>query len=346
MNVDTSKKRDTMLLSFPREIGLRRAACSSRQNFDDYVNKVNGRASCYTSLYSFQRAEPSRPWKMDIASVIMDRAWWDFDIEEDGSLDDVKLDAAELINRLDGDVRTVFTGRGFHVHQMFDKPVMGTSIAKHIDRYERKMAKGLKSLDGVGHPQKLTRIPDTYNPTREKWAVNIDTEEFAANPIAYNIPPKPESRFKDLDPFRGTPKHSDFSITKWIAANPQIDVTFSSVMHEKVGSAGQIPIPPCIEQAIAHENPKHAPRLALAYHLYENLRWFVPPASLTSQQKDEITTEMVDFISTLGWRDFNPSESRMHVRSILDHENTPTCAWLSAKIGCPGSCWRDDGTRR
>ena len=74
---------------------------------------------------------------MDIASVIMDRAWWDFDIEEDGCLDDVKLDTAELIKRLDGDVRTVFTGRGFHIHQMFDKPVMGTAIAKHIDRYER-----------------------------------------------------------------------------------------------------------------------------------------------------------------------------------------------------------------
>ena len=66
---------------------------------------------------------------MDIESVVMDRAWWDFDMLENGSLDDVKIDVASLLTKLDGDVRTVFTGRGFHVHQFFDKPVKGTMIA-------------------------------------------------------------------------------------------------------------------------------------------------------------------------------------------------------------------------
>jgi hypothetical protein len=55
--VDTNKKRDTMLLSFPREIGLRRAACGSRQNFDDYVNKVNGRAHHATHPYTLSKEQ-------------------------------------------------------------------------------------------------------------------------------------------------------------------------------------------------------------------------------------------------------------------------------------------------
>ena len=79
-----------MPLTFPREIGLRRTLCESRNDFDTYITKVNGKASCYTSLYSFERRDERRSWKMDVESVVMDRAWWDFDMLEDGTLEDVK----------------------------------------------------------------------------------------------------------------------------------------------------------------------------------------------------------------------------------------------------------------
>ena len=65
----------------------------------------------------------------------MDRAWWDFDTTEDTTLEDVKKDVHTLLTKLNGDIRLVFTGRGFHVHQIFTKPVKGTAIAKHINRY-------------------------------------------------------------------------------------------------------------------------------------------------------------------------------------------------------------------
>lgn len=340
MSVDTNKKCDSML-SFPREIGLRRAPCESRENFDDYVQRVNGRASCYTSLYSFKRADPTRPWKMDIASVIMDRAWWDFDIEDGGTIEQVKQDTAHLINKLDGDVRTVFTGRGFHVHQMFEKPVIGTAIAKHIDRYERDMAKGLKTLDGVGHPHKLTRIPDTYNPTRQKWAVNIDTQEFCANPIGYNIPTKPQPSFKDLDPFRGLPKSSSFSITKWIAQNPLEEKLHVGSFTGDIDSAGQIPIPPCLETVMTYDNPKHSHRIALVLHLADNLRWFAHPSTLTSEQKERCIDTIVDFISKLNWRDYNENTTRFHVASMIDYEHVPTKCCVDA-----GPCWAHDGVKR
>ena len=336
-----------MLMGFPREIGLRRNICDTRKVFDEYVEQMNGKASCYTSLYSFSRRHPIRTWKMDAESAIIDRAWWDFDTPEGGSLSDVKEDVRTLVNRLNGDVRLVFTGRGFHVHQLFQKSVLGTAISRHIDRYERMMAADLQTLDGVGHPQKLTRIPDTYNPKRNKWSVNIPAVDFADNPQGYKIPERPNPDYETLDPFRGTKIISEFDIIQWIAENPLTESLESYVEFDgNIGTADQVPIPPCLEKAIQHENPKHFVRLALAQHLAENLRWFAHPSTLTHEQKRDIAEQMVAFMGTLGWRDFNPHITSSHVMSIINYENSPSCVWLENRGLCTGPCWRDDGMRR
>ena len=330
-----------MLIQFPREIGLRRNICESRDSFDSYVTNLNGKASCYTSLYAFGKRHPIRRHKMDIESVIIDRAWWDFDTPEGGSLSDVKEDVGLLLNRLNGDVRLVFTGRGFHVHQLFTKPVFGRAISKHIERYQREVARDLKTLDGVGHPQKLTRIPDTWNPTREKWSVNICAKSFAANPLVYKIPLIPDPRLAYLDPFRGEVRTSDFDIVQWISDNPMKEL--SSIITEfngEIGSIEQIPIPPCLDRAIRHENPKHFVRVALAQHLAENLRWFAHPSTLTPEQRRDIVEKMVAFMATLGWRDFNPDVTRFHAESLVDYEKSPSSSWYLNNGLCDGhGCW-------
>jgi|TARA_R100000149_G_C5874721_1_gene138481 hypothetical protein len=331
-----------MPLSFPREIGLRRTLCESRNDFDNYITKVNGKASCYTSLYSFERTEERRSWKMDIESVVMDRAWWDFDMLEGGTIEDVKKDVASLVSKLSGDVRTVFTGRGFHVHQFFDTPLKGTMISRHLDRYQRRMANGLKTLDGVGFPQKLTRVPDTYNPARGRWSVNIDTSEFMRDPLGYNIPDKPQQSLSHLDPFRGEAPKDGFNIRKWIADNPKKEEVYSTAeFNGEIGSAGVIPIPPCLEKAMTHENPKHDVRIALVLHLADNLRWFAHPSTLTSQQRNDCIESIVKFISKLNWRDYNESTTRFHVASLIDYEHIPTKCCVDA-----GPCWAHDGVRR
>ena len=334
------KQGDTMNLAFPREIGLRRTLCNTKQDYDNYILKVNGKASCYTSLYSFERCDQRMTWKTDVESVVMDRAWWDFDMLEGGTLEDVKHDVLQLLSRLDGDVRTVFTGRGFHIHQFFDKPVKGTSIARHIDRYQRERAKGLKTLDGVGFPQKLTRIPDTYNPKRGKWAVNIDTLAFKENPN-YQIPSQPQRELKRFDPFTGDLPVSGFNIRKWIANSPSKEVVHQGEFTGDIGSAGQIPIPPCLQSAISHENPKHDVRIALVLHLAENLRWFAHPSTLSDEQKNQSVESIVNFISKLNWRDFNESTTRFHVASMIDYEHVPTKCCVDV-----GPCWAHDGVKR
>tara|TARA_R110000824_G_scaffold32561_3_gene105051 strand:+ start:7327 stop:8343 length:1017 start_codon:yes stop_codon:yes gene_type:complete len=335
------------LLGFPREIGLHRSLCKSRSNFDRYVKQVNGKASCYTSLFSFRDTEIKRPWKTDTSSAIIDRAWWDFDSGERGGIEQVKVDTAELINRLSGDVRVVATGRGFHVHELFEKPVIGSEWARHLDRYQRERGKGLATLDGVGHPQKLTRIPDTFNIKRWRWAVNIDLEAFMADPQGYVVPTRPDPNLSIHDPYRGRrPAKKGFSIIRWAAENPLQERVALSVFNGTIGTAEQVPIPPCIDKGIRVSNPSHDIRVALVQHMAENLRWFSSASSIDGDGKQQMVDTICSFIESLGWRDYNPAITRKYVRGVVNYDRSPSCAWFQARSLCSGPCWREDGTLR
>ena len=331
-----------MLLSFPREIGLRRHLCHNKKDMTDYIKNVNGKASCYTSLYSFENIHPNKKWKVDIDSVVIDRAWWDFDTTEDYDIVQVKKDVAQLLSKLTGDVRVVATGRGFHVHQLFDKSVRGTAIARHLDRYQRIMAQGLKTLDGVGNPQKLTRIANTYNVTRKRWSVNIDTRKFMQNPLGYKIPNSPTKELRKYDPFFGMNNQSDFSLPVWIASNPhKEDTILIKADNITVGCAGDVPLPTCLERAIKTENPRHEVRVALAQHLSQNLRWCADKNTLDYTQKQDIINTILNFIRKLNWRDFNENISLENITYMVDtYNNCPTPHWYISKGYCSGKdCW-------
>ena len=171
-----------------------------------------------------------------ISSAVIDRAWWDFDAGERGDIDQVKRDVHTLLGRLSGDVRLVATGRGFHIHQMFSRTVEGTAFHDHLARYQRKMAVGLPTLDGVGFPAKLTRIPDTYNVTRKRWAVNVSVEAFLSDPMGYPIPTTPQPQNAVYDPFRGRETTSGFDIVLWANDNPAPKVEMADFVGD-VGNA-------------------------------------------------------------------------------------------------------------
>tara|TARA_R100000995_G_scaffold84022_1_gene61494 strand:+ start:765 stop:1757 length:993 start_codon:yes stop_codon:yes gene_type:complete len=324
---------------FPREIGLKRRPCESRQVFDSYVDRLNGKANIYTSLFHYERKHPTKGWKFDPDSVVMDRAWWDFDMTEDTTIVDVKRDVHTLVDRLSGDVRMVATGRGFHVHELFQKPVKGTAISRHIVRYENEVAKGLKTLDGVGNPQKLTRVPDTYNVTRGKWAVNVDVAAFMDDPYGYEIADRP-GVLSSEDPFRGRESDSDFNIVKWIASNPMKEEELPQERFAgEIGTMNTVPLPPCLEKHIHHENPKHDVRKALVMYLGDSLRWFDHPDNFTPRETQEMAQEICAFIETLGWRDFNMQTTKSHVLSLLKYSRLPSTEWFRARNLCTGPCW-------
>jgi len=327
-----------MLIDFPRQIGLKRTRCFNVDDFESYIRRFNGKTDIYTSLYSFEN-----PYDYD--SVVIDRAWWDFDMNDEYDMETVKKDVAILIGRLDGDVRLVATGRGFHVHQIFKRPVRGREWAFHLDRYERQMAEGLASLDGVGYPEKLTRVSLTYNRKRGRWAVPIIVQEFAKNPMDYQIPSSPKGWMQDIDPFRG---HIDrefcFDLVLWNALNPyeetRRDKKESSVV---VGEhRGEVNLPTCLNRAIRVSNPPHHVRVALVQEMARQLRWYADPQDLSREEKIKIADNICDYIEELNWIDYNPSITSKYVNGMMDYKNAPSPSWYKKHNLCSGGCWYCD----
>ena len=325
---------------FPREIGLKRTQCATQADFTRYVQKMWDKTACYTSLYAFGGMK----WNgyrqvFDYNTAIIDRAWWDFDGMDDPQ---VKTDAATLINRLEGTVLAVATGRGFHIHQIFKEPVREDRWPTELVRYEREMADGLATLDCIGTVDRLCRIPNTLNPKRKRYAVAIDAVKFAADPHGYVIPNVPRLHDFHHDPFYE--HESTFSLVKWVHNNPpeQTSVEYDTMVGDIV-SAETIPIMPCLE-SIYTTNPTHHVRVALAQHLLENLKNFAHPTTLTVDQKNKCVEEAIEFIKPLGWRDFKESISRKHLASIVEYEGSQSCRWFVGKGMCKGKCWRYDGT--
>jgi len=337
------------MIGFPREIGLKRAICGDEPSFKRYIKKLGTRASCYTSLYSFVGTLPGKPWKIDYATAVLDRAWWDFDAPDDEDTEPALADAEDLIQRLLNkgvareNIRLVATGRGVHVYQLFWETYRGREWANAIQRYEAMMGKGLTTLDGVGYPEKITRIPDTFNPKRGRWAVVVKLDNFLAGDP---IPPTPLRENRESCPMRGQEPIADaFRLSEWVKVHP-VDILPQNMLPEdyQISSAGTVPLPACLDIAIRTSNPPHHVRVALVQHMGENLRWFAHPDSLSQEQTKEVENEIVEYISTLGWRDYNESITRRGVRSNLKYQRTPSCAWFVQRNLCMGKCWRYDGT--
>lgn len=346
---------DKISLDFPRQIGKKRTTCHSQRQMNSYLKKLSDKSSCYTSLYGFKRLYDDG--KPDYSTAIIDRGWWDFDLGKNGvSIEGVKDEVHILCTRIlndhpTSDIRVVATGRGFHVHQMFPKEqnVSGVAWSSELQRYEADMGAGLKSLDGIGYSEKLTRIPGTYNPSRKRWAVVIDLQTFLDSPHDYIIPKSPSTMPKDKCPFFGLPVPATaFSLVDWVQANPKKKTASKAILRTSdaagIGAAGDVPLPPCINSLVKQPNPEHKARIFLVSELAYNMRWFAEPSSLSSDEKKVIEDEICAYIEGLNWLDYNPHITRKGVRSCMNYSNPPSCRSIQRRGWCHSPCWRDDGS--
>lgn len=333
-------------MNFPREIGLKRALVRSQHDYDHYVNRMGSRTSCYTSLYAFERL--NEEGRVDYASAVIDRAWWDFDMGERGGIEQVKQDVAELLRRLgDTDVRLVATGRGFHIHQMFSEPVRGREMRQPLEAYQRRMARGLVTLDGVGFHEKLTRIPNTFNPKRGRWAVVINPADFLADPMGFPIPDRPQSGVNAKHPFGG-PSEGAFDFRGWLGTYTPLDEDYGGPERVELDAsmleAGDVPLMPCLARAIHDENPSHHVRVALVQHMADTLRDYAHPDAIPKEQRLVIEDTIFDYIKSLHWSNWDARVSRKGIRTNMRYPRVPSCAWFNARSMCTGKCWRYDGT--
>lgn len=210
------------------------------------------------------------------------------------------------------------------------------------------MARGLVTLDGVGFPEKMTRIPSTYNPKRGRWAVVINARDFAKDPENYRIPSSPVPTFNNLDPFQGNPVNQGFDFTQWVqtyAPEPEdFEAVESISLDEEMLTAGSVPLMPCLAHGVRQESPNHHVRVALVQHMADTLRDFADPHAISKEQREQIEDEIFQFIKGLGWKNWNPTLSRKGIRTNMKYKRVPSCAWFIARGMCAGKCWRYDGS--
>ena len=233
------------------------------------------------------------------------------------------------------------------MHQLFNDTVCGPEFRLTLEHYQRRKAKGLATLDGVGFPEKMTRIPNTYNPKRGRWCVVIDGRKFAQDPDNFPIPKSPSPTARTLHPF-GVSTENGFNFKKWAENYAPEQEDYTPVEGVSLDSdaltAGSVPLMPCLARGVHQNKPNHHVRVALVQHMADTLRDFADPDALTKEQRVAIEDEIFDYIKGLNWSNWNATNSRKGIKSTMKYRRVPSCAWFVARNMCMGKCWRYDGT--
>ena len=172
------------LLSFPREIGLKRALVKSQHAYDNYEKRLGTLSSCYTSLYSFTRMnEEGRPTTGMRPLTV-----------RGGTLMQENEEALNRSSAMSPTLSLVWLAMS--ASSLLGEASMSTNFLTNqwlageyrlpLGTLSTTHGEGAVTLDGVGF-EKMTRIPCTYNPKRGRWAVVIDARAFAKDPDNYPI---------------------------------------------------------------------------------------------------------------------------------------------------------------
>jgi hypothetical protein len=167
-----------------------------------------------------------------------------------------------------------------------------------------------------------------------------------ADPAGFIIPKKPYKGMQKYDPYYGSVEVG-FDFSNWAStAVIKDEVEMPQGEIGEISDCGEVPLMPCLERAISVDNPSHHVRVALVQHMAEHLRNFAHPRSISPEEKKAIENSIFQFINGLEWRDFKPSRTRQGIKTSMNYERSPTCAWFISRNMCPGKCWRYDGSAK
>lgn len=152
------------------------------EQFNECINKLNGKKNLYTSVYAFSRLKQNEYQQMcpDYGSAIIDKLFFDFDSEK--ALDNVKKLHIYCLSK--NIMHTIiFSGGGFHLYIFCEEsPLMFPYDT--VDNGQRHFAKEVSLTIGepqthdldeaiVGDLARITRVPFTYNLKRKRWCLPV-----------------------------------------------------------------------------------------------------------------------------------------------------------------------------
>ena len=322
---------------------MKRKKMTTKNEYFEFVKSHNNRTNVYTTVYDFEHFTETMPVE---DSVIIDRIFLDFDAHED-NLDmawrDVKV-VMEMVIENNYLHTLFFSGRGFHLF-LFGKQ---TKNMRNVQTFFREIKQLLdlkvgkkNSLDErVGQKTRLRRVPNTVNMSSSDGKGNarycipltiddlrLDIEEILTMAL------KPR-----LLPFKKSGKNEVV-----FPEAPPIEAMKGSVSVPS--TVGNLPMLPCLYNAVMVENPTHLARAYLVSWYRDLLSGYTDLVNQEDKaQVHKLVVEELERVfadSDSVWLDWDKSETIKHSKfTVYNNYNTPHCDKLISDGFCVGKCWR------
>tara|TARA_R110002020_G_scaffold256284_6_gene469953 strand:- start:3444 stop:4490 length:1047 start_codon:yes stop_codon:yes gene_type:complete len=342
-------------MRFPREMwagSLRsnarepaRIIVRDKEEYSDFIKMYNGKMNVFTSVYDYEYFSENRGLEY---SIILDRIFLDFDAH-DGDLEEAynacrKMHGWLVVNK-DYKHTIAFSGRGFHIF-VYGKRTHSLRQIKAFFNICRDVVNGSKSLDDlVINTSRLRRVQNTYHLGANSYCIPLDGLDLV-NGLDYILN-------KAKKPREETPIVYGNKLVEWPEVKSMETV---EIEIDSVESPGNLPILPCLKNAIMVENPNHRARVLLVQWYNEMLSELaileagettnIKPREITGGVLDTISQQIQDEINTIAsnedvWLDYNQLTTKGHVDFIVKRRYmAPHCDTLINEGLCVGKCWR------
>ena len=310
---------------------MKRVKINNKSEFVDWVNSFNGKMNCYTSVYDF--AKYAEDAAID-STCIKDRMFLDFDAHGE-PLEKAYNDCVAVCDfLLEQDVlfNMYFSGKGFHMIVYGER----TDDIRCIQSYFSTLVPLAPSLDRSGiQVKRLRRIPNTVNLSSEGpyFCIPITVEDLG---MGLSLILKKAMTGNHPQVRYGS------KLVKWPSVKP-IEVSDIEIKAPK--PVGELPILPCLNNAIMVENPGHFARVYLTQWYRDILT--SRERHISDERKSEVMEIIINEFKAIAnkeevWLDWDEKTTRHHVKFAVDGGyHAPSCKEKLIPQGyCPGKCWR------
>ena len=340
-------------MKYPREmwagshikgaINPSRVVVENKEEYNNFVRTYNGKMNVYTSVYDFREFSHNRGLEH---SIILDRIFLDFDAH-DGNIEEAHeafLKVARWLQSKNYKHSMAFSGRGFYIF-VYGEVADNIRQIKSFFNLCVDVAQSNTLDASVINTARLRRVLNTWNMLGDRYCIPLIPSD-RLNHLPYilslskgkrNLPP--EDRYVG-DKLVQWPEVKEFE-----ALPIEID---------SVESPGELPILPCLKNAVMVENPNHRARVLLAQWYNEFVSELAmiesgqtgSPRNLRGNALRTIKQTIAKEISTIAdnndvWIDYNEQETMKHISFIVDKRYmSASCNTLINEGFCVGKCWR------
>ena len=340
-------------MKFPREmwagshikgaINPSRKVVENKEEYGQFVKAYNGKMNVYTSVYDYSDFTHNRGLEH---SIILDRIFLDFDAH-DGNLEeahDAFMRVCGWLNSKDYKHSMAFSGRGFYIFVYGEVANNIRQIRAFFDLCV-DVAQSPTLDASVINTARLRRVINTWNMLGGRYCIPlIPSDRLNHLPYILTL-----SKGKRNVPVEG--RYIGTKLVRW----PEVKEFHALPIEiDSVESPGELPILPCLKNAIMVENPNHRARVLLAQWYNEILSemavletgGFTSPRNIGGPALRTIKGSICKEVSTIAdnenvWIDYNEQETHKHVSFIVDKRYmAPSCNTLINEGLCVGKCWR------